>query len=142
VIGHGPQSIGPADAALRLQSDPAELSRARKFAHAAATRFGMSRTDREDFMLAASEAVANAIEHGCPCCDGVIHVWAAEQDESLTLGVRNGGEFGFETGSADAFAERGRGLPLMARLVDTVALRRLNGHTQLELTKGRDHGDR
>src|SRR4051794_29585496 len=112
MIGRGPHCIGPADTALRLQSDPAELSRVRRFAHAAATRFGMSRTDREDFMLAASEAVANAIEHGCPCCDGVIHVWAAEQGESLTLGVRNGGEFGFDAGTADTFAERGRGLPL------------------------------
>jgi anti-sigma regulatory factor (Ser/Thr protein kinase) len=97
----------------------------------------MSQTDREDFGLAVSEAVANAIEHGAPCVDGAIHVWARERERTLTLGVRNGGEFTFGLAACDALAERGRGLNLMADLVDVVALTHANGHTQLELTKER-----
>jgi serine/threonine-protein kinase RsbW len=133
---------GPSEAALRLNADPTEVPRARRFARAAATRFGMSHPETEDFTLAASEAVANAIEHGTPCQDGAIHVWATEHDRNLTLGVRNGGQFGFGPREPDPFAERGRGLTLIAGLVDRVALRRLNGHTQLEMTKERDDGDR
>jgi anti-sigma regulatory factor (Ser/Thr protein kinase) len=123
--------------ALRLRSDPTELPRARRFADAAAKRFGLSRREREDFRLAASEAVANAIEHGYPCGDGTIHVWTTERSGTLTLGVRDGGEFVFKPPVADRMAERGRGLALIADLVDAVALSRVNGHTQLELTKER-----
>jgi anti-sigma regulatory factor (Ser/Thr protein kinase) len=135
--GRGPRRVDAGYAALRLRSDPAELPRARRFAEAAAARFGMSQVDREDFKLAASEAVANAIEHGCPCCDGAIHVWTTERSATLTLGVRNGGEFIFKFPAVDELAERGRGLSLIADLVDAVALSRVNGHIQLELTKAR-----
>ena len=137
----GPQRAGAGDAALRLRSDPAELGRARRFADAAAGRFGLSPIDRENFMLAASEAVANAIEHGYPCIDGTIHVWTRERNGTLTLGVRNGGEFVFRLEAVDAPAERGRGLAVMSSLVDVVALRRVNGHTQVELTKERLDAD-
>jgi serine/threonine-protein kinase RsbW len=135
-------TVDATEAGLRLDAHPTEVSRARRFARTAATRFGMSHPEAEDFTLAASEAVANAIEHGSPCHDGAIHVWATEHAGTLTLGVRNGGEFGFGPREPDPFGERGRGLTLIAGLVDRVALRHLNGHTQLELTKGRDDGDR
>ena len=127
---------------LRLRHDPAELKRARAFAEAAAARFGLDRTARQDFKLAASEAVANAIEHGRPCFDGAIHLWTAEADTTLTLGVRNGGEFTFAPPAADPLAERGRGLILMAGLVDEVALSRIGDDIQIELSKERPDGDR
>jgi anti-sigma regulatory factor (Ser/Thr protein kinase) len=133
----GPCRLEPWHAALRLRSDPAELGRARRFADAAAERFGLSRREREDFSLAANEAVANAIEHGRPCLDGAIHVWTTEQAKTLTLGVRNRGEFIFRLPSADLLAERGRGLNMISDLMDGVALRSVNGHTELELKKER-----
>jgi anti-sigma regulatory factor (Ser/Thr protein kinase) len=127
---------------LRLRHDPAELPRARAFAEDAAARFGLDRTGREDFKLATSEAVANAIEHGLPCEDGAIHLWTAERETTLTFGVRNGGEFVFRPPATDPFAERGRGLTVMTGLVDGVALSRIGRDIQIELTKERPHGNR
>jgi anti-sigma regulatory factor (Ser/Thr protein kinase) len=122
---------------LCLKHDSSELVRAREFADAAATRFGLARQDCEDFRLAASEAVANAIDHGRPCRDGAIHLWTIEGKGTLTLGVRNGGEFFLGEAATDPMAERGRGLTMIARLVDAVALSRVDGDVQLELLKER-----
>jgi hypothetical protein len=115
---------------LLLRHDPSELARAREFADAAATRFGLGRKDCEDFRLA-------AIDHGLPCWDGAIHLWTIEGEGALTLGVRNGGEFFFGEAVADTMAERGRGLTMIAQLVDAVALSRVGGDVQLELLKER-----
>jgi anti-sigma regulatory factor (Ser/Thr protein kinase) len=127
---------------LRLRHDPTELERARAFAEDAAARFGLDRLAREDLKIATSEAVANAIEHGQPCEDGAIHLWAAEREATLALGVRNGGEFVFRPPAGDPLAERGRGLTVMAGLVDEVALSRVGNDIQIELTKERRHGNR
>jgi anti-sigma regulatory factor (Ser/Thr protein kinase) len=126
---------------LRLQPDPAELARARQFAVAAASRFGLDRAACDDFKVAASEAVANAIEHGLPCADGTIHVWADESEETLTLAVRNRGEFIFKPPPVDPLADRGRGLTVMAGLVDRVALIRIADQIQIELSKERSNGN-
>jgi serine/threonine-protein kinase RsbW len=123
---------------LRLSPDACELNTARRFAGRAAERFGMDATDRRDFILAASEAVANAIEHGRPCWDGTIHTWVCERADTLTFGVRDAGSFEMKPPPSDPLSDRGRGLVLMSALVDEVALRRARGHTHLELLKHRD----
>jgi anti-sigma regulatory factor (Ser/Thr protein kinase) len=137
LLRRGPEFLDEEHRVLRLRQDPSELVRAREFADAAAERFGLSRVDCEDFKLAASEAVANAISHGIPCCDGAIHLWTTEQQDTLTLGVRNGGELRTEDRVSDTMAERGRGLSMIAQLVDAVALSRVDGHVQVELLKER-----
>lgn len=129
-------------AALRLRPEPSEVVRARNFAVAAAARFGLSTSEQEDFKLAANEAVANAIEHGLPCRDGRIHLWTYERSDRLTLGVRNRGEFRFTTPPTDPLAARGRGLTLIAELVDSVALTCTGEYIQIELTKETERGDR
>lgn len=122
---------------LRVTPDACELSEARRFARAAAERFGLDATGRHDFALAASEAVANAIEHGSPCWDGTIHTWVCERADTLTFGVRDAGRFEMRPPPSDLLSERGRGLVMMSALVDEVALRRARGHTHLELLKHR-----
>jgi anti-sigma regulatory factor (Ser/Thr protein kinase) len=122
---------------LRLRPDPAELPRARAFADAAAGMFGLDSRGRHDFKLAASEAVANALEHGYPCWDGTIHLWTMEDEDGLVLGVRNAGEFIFRPPPSDPLAERGRGLILISQLVDMVALTRVGDHVVVELLKRR-----
>jgi anti-sigma B factor antagonist len=74
---------------LELQVAPraSELGRVRGFAAAAAFRFGLDPRERHDFMIAASEAVTNAIKHGQPCGDRTIHLWVTDEDGTLTLGV-------------------------------------------------------
>jgi anti-anti-sigma factor len=122
---------------LRVAPEPSELARARGFAAAAARRFGLDPRERHDFMLAASEAVANAIEHGRPCYDDTIQLWVTEGGDTLTLGVRDAGNFILEPLPPDPLPERGRGLQLMSCLVDEVSLRQTDGHTQVELSKHR-----
>jgi anti-sigma regulatory factor (Ser/Thr protein kinase) len=116
---------------------PSELHRARSFADAAAERFGLDARERHAFKLAASEAVANAIEHGRPCSDGTIHLWVSERPRRLTLGVRDAGRFVPKPAAGDPLRGRGRGFTMMGALVDVVALSRVDGHTQVELSKHR-----
>jgi anti-sigma regulatory factor (Ser/Thr protein kinase) len=122
---------------LRLVPDPAELPRARDFADDAAEGFGFTEAERYDFKLAASEAVANAFEHGLPCWDGTVHLWTREDEETLVFGVRNAGEFVFRPPPVDPLAERGRGLTLISNLVDELALTRVGDHVVVELGKRR-----
>jgi anti-sigma B factor antagonist len=119
---------------MRLAPEASELSRARGFAAAAGRRFGLDPRQRYDFMLAASEAVANAIEHGRPCHDDTIQMWVTERPDTLTVGVRDAGEFVLEPLPADPLPERGRGLKLMSGLVDAISLRKAGGHTEVELS--------
>ena len=122
---------------LRVSPDPCELATARRFARRAAERFGLDSREGHDFELAASEAVANAIEHGLPCWDGTIHTWVTVRADTLTFGVRDAGRFDVRPPPDDLLAERGRGLVMMSALVDEVALRRARGHTHVELSKHR-----
>ena len=122
---------------LRLRPDASEVGRARDFADAAAARFGLGSPERPDFVLAASEAAANAIEHGSPCWDGAIHLWTTEEEHTLTFGVRNAGEFVFKPPPTDPMAERGRGLTIISKLVDVVELSRVGDHVVVELVKRR-----
>ena len=132
----GPRK-GPRKLELRVAPEPSELARARGFAAAAARRFGLNPRQRHEFMLAANEAVANAIEHGRPCYDDTIQMWVTEGADTLTLGVRDAGTFVLEPLPDDPLPERGRGLQLMSMLVDEVSLRQADGHTQVELSKHR-----
>jgi anti-sigma regulatory factor (Ser/Thr protein kinase) len=122
---------------LRLRPVPSELQRARRFAAEAAGRFGLDESERHDFELATSEAVANAIEHGRACSDGTIHLWVSERPRRLTIGVRDAGTFTPKPAEDDPLRDRGRGFETMSGLVDVVALSRVDGHTHIELSKHR-----
>lgn len=126
-----------ADRELHIRPLPSELRRARRFARDAATRFGLDERELHDFQLATSEAVANAIEHGHACSDGTIHLRVSERPRRLTLGVRDAGPFVPKPPDDDPLRDRGRGLLMMSGLVDVVALSRVDGHTQVELSKHR-----
>jgi anti-sigma regulatory factor (Ser/Thr protein kinase) len=131
--------MSPTDTAHELHVLPraSELPRARGFADAAAERFGLSPRERFDFKLAASEAVANAIEHGRACSDGTIHLWITERPRRLTFGVRDAGRFVPKPATNNPLIDRGRGFMMMSGLVDAVALSRVDGHTHVELSKHR-----
>jgi anti-sigma B factor antagonist len=131
------QGCVPTTLELHVRPRAAELGRVRGFAAAAAFRFGLDPRERHDFMVAASEAVTNAIEHGRPCRDDTLLVWVSEQEGTLTFGVRDGGEFHLDPLPEDPLPEGGRGLRVMSRLVDDVAVQRRDGHTDVELSMRR-----
>ena len=106
---------------LHLRPDPSELQLARRMAEQAADDFGLDEDARFRLTLAANEAVANAIEHGSPGPDGTVLVRVHDDGDAVRFEVRDWGTF--KAGAPDPEAVRGRGLPLMASLVDEVDLK-------------------
>ena len=107
---------------LPLRAEPTALRTARGFADAAAADLGLDEDARFRFTLAANEAVANAIEHGAPRADGTVLLCISSDEDSLCFEVHDCGGFGVDWSEPDPLSERGRGLPLMAALVDHVDL--------------------
>ena len=108
---------------LRLRQDPRELRRARRLAEAAAGEHGLDEEQSFRFTFAANEAVANAIEHGAPRADGTVLLRIVSDAEAVCFEVHDCGGFGVDWSEPDPLSERGRGLPLMAALVDEVDLK-------------------
>ena len=108
---------------LWLRADPVELRTARRFAEAAAGHFGLGEDARFRFTLAVNEAVANAIEHGEPSDDGRVQLKIYIVGDLLAFEVRDWGRFGVSWPEQDSMQERGRGLAMMASLVDEVDLK-------------------
>jgi serine/threonine-protein kinase RsbW len=122
---------------LELKADPGELATARRFAEAAAARFGLEERERWEFTFAVNEAVSNAIEHGRPAPDGTIRIQLAADDGTLVFEVEDHGTFAPHPPEIDPLPERGRGLAFMAATVDEVDVRRGPGGTVVRLCKRR-----
>jgi serine phosphatase RsbU (regulator of sigma subunit)/anti-sigma regulatory factor (Ser/Thr protein kinase) len=88
----------------------------------------------EEFQLAATEAINNAVEHGCAgAADPVIEVSLSLADSGVRLKVADPSDFAGWSGQAalpdDPLAERGRGRYLMQEMTDGIAhIRRATGH--------------
>jgi anti-sigma regulatory factor (Ser/Thr protein kinase) len=122
---------------LRLPADASQLAVARRFAEEAAERFGLDESGRYQFKLAVSEAVANAIEHGCPYPDGTVGVELFEEADSLTIEITDCGVFTTNVDEQGTLPERGRGLAFMTVFVDELDILRGEDHTAVRLTKHR-----
>ena len=122
---------------LRLPADPSQLTVARRFAEEAAERFGLDEGGCYQFKLAVSEAVANAIEHGCPYPDGTVGVELFEEADSLTIEITDCGVFTTNMDEQGSLPERGRGLAFMTVFVDELDILRGEDHTAVRLTKHR-----
>jgi anti-sigma regulatory factor (Ser/Thr protein kinase) len=118
---------------LLLSPDPAELRRARWLTDTAAAEYGLDEDERFRFTFAANEAVANAIEHGAPSPEGHILVRTSLRGEDLVFEVQDWGRFAPSLGVAEALPERGRGLALMASMVDEVDVRPTGDATVVRL---------
>jgi anti-sigma regulatory factor (Ser/Thr protein kinase) len=107
------------DRTVRLRATPLSVRTARDLAEEAAAAYGLDEEGRYEFKLAASEAVANAIEHGMPCDDGRIGVHVHDQFPGcLTLCVCDCGRFIPRPPDPIEMPERGRGLEVIAVLMD------------------------
>jgi anti-sigma regulatory factor (Ser/Thr protein kinase) len=118
---------------LWLRPDPRELRRARWLAEAAAVDHGLDEDESFRFKFAVNEAVANAIEHGEPSEDGYILLRARPQGDDLCFEVHDWGSFRPDLAGADSLSDRGRGLALMAAMVDEVDVRPRGGTTVVRL---------
>lgn len=122
---------------LRLRAHPSQLRAARRYAEEAAIAFGLDADERYDFVLAVNEAVTNAIRHGKPDADGQILLGVVLEGKRMTFVVRDFGTFVPARVESTLESERGRGLAMMASLMDDVQLCIEPGGTTVQLSKDR-----
>lgn len=125
----------PVEREMWLRADPSSASVARAFAVEAAHELGCGRAETEAIRLGITEAVANAVEHGAPCDNGLISVAAYLEAGCLTAEVRDCGDFKAARQPASGLEERGRGLPLMFAVMDHVEIDTVPGRTVVRLAK-------
>jgi serine/threonine-protein kinase RsbW len=95
--------------------------------------------DSGRLLLAASEAVSNAIEHGSPPEGGTLEIQVVVRRDGATLVVTDQGS-GVEEPQIDALATppsptspRGRGFPIMRSLADEVTVTRAGSGTRVAM---------
>jgi anti-sigma regulatory factor (Ser/Thr protein kinase) len=120
-----------------LVAEPTELAETRRLADAAAASYGLPGDERFAFAFAVNEAVSNAIEHGSPSPEGTIHVRFAEEGDALVFCVKDYGEFSPQPKMEESSLYRGRGLALMASMVEELGLCRDSTGTLVRLVKRR-----
>jgi anti-sigma regulatory factor (Ser/Thr protein kinase) len=120
-----------------LAAKPTELAETRRMADEAAASYGLKGPERFAFAFAVNEAVSNAIEHGSPSSQGTIRVRFAEEEDALVFCVQDYGTFGPRAVMPDQPSSRGRGLALMASMVEELGLCRGSTGTVVRLAKRR-----
>jgi serine/threonine-protein kinase RsbW len=103
-----------------LPAAPASAPEARALVRAAASRLRLDGSTTWELMLATTEAVANAIEHGEPCDPRGIRLRIENVDGGLGVEVRDCGDSSSAPRSSKLSGEGGRGLPIIAALMDGV----------------------
>ena len=126
-----------AESELQLPAERSELGAARKYVADQAAAFGFDPDTCFEFVYAVNEAVTNAIRHGASDENGLIHLSIVADAGRLTFSVRDRGTFVMPVLDGSVSAEHGRGLALMASLVDEVQLEIEPGGTTVRLSKAR-----
>jgi anti-sigma regulatory factor (Ser/Thr protein kinase) len=129
------------DREIWLVAEPTELAQTRRLADEAAASYGLREPERFDFAFAVNEAVSNAIEHGSPSPDGTIQIRFSEEGDALVFRVRDYGEFAAREKLYEDPSSRGRGLALMATMVEELRLCRGSTGTLVRLAKRRGTPD-
>ena len=132
-MGKDPRTGNPrAQLRLSVPPDPHHSGYVRQQLLAFAAEHRVADDDFIDFVGAIGEAVANAIEHAKTNAPIEIHAWL-HGDDRLFATVRDHG-CGFTPSDRtivpelpDAFAERGRGLPIMRSCASTFAVQTAPG---------------
>lgn len=89
---------------------------------------------QHDILLAAGEAVTNAIEHGSRCEPGLtVSVEAFLRDGTVSITVGDSGRWTGDSSASQRSQRRGRGLALISGLADRVDTRRTPEGTRVTL---------
>ncbi len=101
-----------------------------------ADELGLDGRTTWELMLATSEAVANAVEHGAPCDRGGILLRVETRDGRLGVEVRDcGGRFRQRRGSRKEDGIGGRGMPIIASVMDQLEVVPETGATRVRFAK-------
>jgi anti-sigma regulatory factor (Ser/Thr protein kinase) len=121
--------------AKEIHADLVLLSDVRDWAESAARDAGLRNGDCYQVKLAVSEAVANAIQHGSSAPSDLICITAFERAGRLVFEVSDTGEFLLPYEPAGNEDERGRGLQLLALMMDEVQIAAAEGGSVLRFSK-------
>lgn len=122
---------------LRIPADLSMLHDARDWAAAAAADFGLEEEQRFQVRLATSEAVTNAIVHGSAGTEGAVELGAREERGALVFEVRDEGANPAVGVPTERLDEGGRGLELVALVMDEMQLERRGEGSVLRYSKYR-----
>ncbi|WP_026423287.1 ATP-binding protein [Actinokineospora inagensis] len=120
----------PPPLSVRVPAKPDHLAVLRGELRAWLTAAAVSTARGGDIILAADEALANAIEHGYAGTDvGEVHLRATADEHTVTVTVTDHGTWKPPTGQPGL--TNGWGLPLITALAEHVSLDHADGATTL-----------
>jgi anti-sigma regulatory factor (Ser/Thr protein kinase) len=120
-------------------AEPEALAEMRDGLHTWLGERGIPHIVAADTVLAASEAVANAVEHAYPSTDGIVVVSASIVENELRVSVDDTGSWRPvpHVGSAG----RGRGFVIMEGLMDDVDVHHSTSGTHVQLSRRLERTD-
>jgi anti-sigma regulatory factor (Ser/Thr protein kinase) len=101
-----------------LPAAPESAFEARSIVRGAASELRLDGSTTWDLMLATTEAVANAVEHGKPCDRRGIYLCLEARGGSIGVEVRDCGCFPPEARTRKPDQQGGRGMPIIATIMD------------------------
>jgi len=119
-----------------LPSAPASATEARALVRDAASRLRLDGSTTWELMLATTEAIANAIEHGQPCDARGIFLRVEALDGTFEVEVCDcGGCFPAASRSSKPDRQGGRGMPIIAAIMDSLEVLPSHGLTRVRFEK-------
>jgi anti-sigma regulatory factor (Ser/Thr protein kinase) len=119
-----------------LPSAPASATEARALVRDAASELRLDGSTTWALMLATTEAIVNAIEHGEPCDPRGIFLRLEALDGTFEVEVRDcGGCFAAESRSTKPDQQGGRGMLIIAAITDRLEILRSTGLTRVRFEK-------
>jgi serine phosphatase RsbU (regulator of sigma subunit)/anti-sigma regulatory factor (Ser/Thr protein kinase) len=116
---------------IEVPSDPASMVAIRRRLRAWLELRGLAEEERDDTILAVSEACNNAIEHGYPLEPGPLRLLVEHSEGTLIIRIEDRGSWHRPTPSF----ERGRGIPLMRAVMDTAEIEHDGRGTRVLLSR-------
>ncbi len=118
-----------------LPAAPASAPEARAIVRAAASELRLDGSTTWDLMLATTEAVANAVEHGKPCDPRGIYLCLETRDGAFGVEVRDCGCFPPEPRTTKPDQQGGRGMPIIAMIMDELEVAPSRNTTRVRFEK-------
>jgi serine/threonine-protein kinase RsbW len=119
-----------------LPAAPASAPEARALVRAAVADLPLDGSTTWELLLATTEAVANAVEHGSPCDSRGILLSVETHDGAIGVEVCDcGGCFRPDARSPKPDREGGRGMPIIAAIMDRLEVRPETGMTRVRFEK-------
>jgi anti-sigma regulatory factor (Ser/Thr protein kinase) len=120
-----------------LPATPASVQTARSIVREAADEVGLGGESAWDLMLASTEAVTNAVQHGKPWPNDCVLFTTEPCPRGLRVEVCDLGTFDSALEPAPLDATSGRGIQIIAALVDRLEVKNGDGPTRVRFEKHR-----